>query len=87
MINYVDDALYYANSDKFRMNFELLLKKGFNLTLTGNAKWYLWMRIRQGNNHIMIDLNQYIKNSSWNVCIDTDRSTGGYRAVYQGGAV
>ena len=46
MINYVDDALYYANNDNFRMDFELLLKKRFNLTLMGEVKWYLGMRIR-----------------------------------------
>ena len=55
MINYVDDTIYYANNDNFRMDFELLLKKRFNLTLMGEAKWYLGMRIRQGKNHIMID--------------------------------
>ena len=62
MINYVDDALYYANNDNFRMDFELLLKKRFNLTLMGEAKWYLGMRIRQGKNHIMIDQDQFIEN-------------------------
>ena len=62
MINYVDDALYYTNNDNFRMDFELLLKKRFNLTLMGKAKWYIGMRIREGKNHIMIDQDQYVKN-------------------------
>ena len=54
MINYVDDALYYANNDNFRMDFELLLKKRFNLTLMGEAKWY------QGMNDQIIYLSDYI---------------------------
>ena len=29
LINYVDDALYYSNNDKFREEFESLLKKKF----------------------------------------------------------
>ena len=46
MMNYVDDALYFAGSDKNRMKFEISLKK-FNLTLMGIAKWYLGMKITQ----------------------------------------
>ena len=38
MINYIDDALYFASSDKIRMEFELSLKNKFNLTLMGTAK-------------------------------------------------
>ena len=62
IINYVDDALYYSNDDKIRMDFELLLKKRFSLTLMGEAKWYLGMRIRQGEDNIIIDQDQYVKN-------------------------
>ena len=47
MINYVDDALYYAGDDKTRDVFELSLKNKFNLILMGIAKWYLGMRIKQ----------------------------------------
>lgn len=45
-INYVDDALYYASSQRVREHFKISLKK-FNLTLLGIAKWYLGMRIVQ----------------------------------------
>ena len=31
LINYVDDALYYSNNNKFREEFEFTLKKRFNL--------------------------------------------------------
>ena len=34
-MNYVDDALYYSNNDKFRDEFESLLKKKFYLSLMG----------------------------------------------------
>ena len=62
MINYVDDALYYAGSIKVRKAFELELKNHFNLTLMGQAKWYLGMRIRQYDNSILLDQDQYVKN-------------------------
>ena len=38
MINYVDDALYYANNDDVRQNFEKKLSKRFHLSLLGKAK-------------------------------------------------
>ena len=38
LINYVDDVLYYASSEKIREDFELSLKNRFNLTLLGEAK-------------------------------------------------
>ena len=41
MINYVDDALYFASEDKVREHFELTLKNKFHLILMGGAKWYL----------------------------------------------
>ena len=62
LINYVDDALYYSNNDKFREEFESYLKKKFNLPLLGEAKWYLGMKIKQTLEHITLDQDQYIKN-------------------------
>ena len=62
MINYVDDALYFASEDKVREHFELTLKNKFHLTLMGEAKWYLGMRIRQHKNYIILDQDQYVKN-------------------------
>ena len=52
MINYVDDALYYANNDDVRQNFEKKLSKRFHLSLLGKAKWYLGMRITQNRDNI-----------------------------------
>ena len=43
------------------MDFELWLKKRFNLILMGEAKWYLGMSIRQGENQIIINQDQYVK--------------------------
>ena len=62
LINYVDDALYYSNSDSFRESFEKQLKKKFNLSLLGQAKWYLGMKIKQTKEYITLDQDQYIKN-------------------------
>ena len=63
LINYVDDALYYASCDKDREDFELSLKNTFNLTLLGEAKWYLEMRIKQDKDFISLDQDQYVKNT------------------------
>ena len=62
MINYVDDALYFASEDRVREHFELTLKNKFYLTLKGEAKWYLGMRIRQHKNYIILDQDQYVTN-------------------------
>jgi len=61
LINYVDDALYYSNNNEFRESFEKKLKKRFSLSLLGQAKWYLGMRIKQTNEYITLDQDQYIK--------------------------
>ena len=61
LINYMDDALYYASSDKVREDFEISLKNRFNLTLLGEAKWYLGMRIKQDKDFISLDQDQYVK--------------------------
>ena len=63
MINYVDDALYCASDGKTRKVFELSLKNKFNLTLMGIAKWYLGMRIKQEDDYITLDQDQYVKNT------------------------
>ena len=40
MINYVDDALYYAKNNQIKQNFEKKLSKRFHLSLLIKAKWY-----------------------------------------------
>ena len=55
MINYVDDALYYASDNKTREIFELSLKNKFNFTLMGIAKWYLGMYIKQESDYNTLD--------------------------------
>ena len=62
LINYVDDALYFASSNRVREDFELSLKNKFNLSLLGEAKWYLGMRITQNRDFISLDQDQYVKN-------------------------
>ena len=62
LINYFDDALYYSNNEDFRLKFEQSLKKRLNLSLLGQAKWYLGMKIKQSNNLIILYQEQYIKN-------------------------
>ena len=42
--------------------------------------------LQQNNIQITQDTIVMFSNSSWNNCIDTGRSTGGYIALNQGGA-
>ena len=63
LINYVDDVLYFASRDKVREDFELSLRNRFNLSLLGEAKWYLGMRIIQDKVFISLDQDKYVKNN------------------------
>ena len=67
LINYVDDALYYCSDDNIRKDFEEALKSRFDLTLLGKAKWYLGMRIKQEDDYITLDQDQYVKNIITNI--------------------
>ena len=62
LINYVDDALYTSTNEETRLEFETNLKKKFNLTLMGQAKWYLGIRIKQHKDYMSIDQEQYVEN-------------------------
>ena len=62
LINYVNDALYTSNNEETRLEFETNLKKKFNLTLMGQAKRCLGMRIKQHKDYMSIDQEQYVKN-------------------------
>ena len=77
MINYVDDALYYSNDDKMKKIFEKRLCKKCHVSLMGEAKWYLGMRITQKGNYISLDQDQYVKNI-------TARSEKAFRHPFKG---
>ena len=59
----VDDVLYYASNDKVREDFEFSPKNKFSLSLLGEARWYLGMRITQNKEFILLDQDQYVKNT------------------------
>ncbi len=46
-----------------REDFELSLKNKFNLSLLGEARWDLVMRIPQNKEFISLDHDQYVKNT------------------------
>ena len=52
LINYADNALCYSNNEDFWLRFEQSLKKRFNLSWLGQAKWYLTGNENK-NNHII----------------------------------
>ena len=63
LINYVDDALYYAYSDRVREDFELSIKNRFNLSQLGEVKLYPGMMIMQNKDFISLGQDQYVKNT------------------------
>ena len=68
-INSIDELIEVivvdnSNNEEFRENFERKLKRRFNLSLLGPAKWYLGMKIKQTKDYITLDQEQYIKSKS-----------------------
>ena len=60
LINYVDDMLYYGNSEKVEKEFVNELKDRFNVTDLGTAKWYLGVQlIRKGKDYV-VDQSRYV---------------------------
>jgi hypothetical protein len=59
-LNYVDDMLYYGNSDDLLLTFETQLSEQFNLETKGQAHWYLATRITQlASYDIILDQTRY----------------------------
>ena len=58
---YVDDGLYFGDSDETEMQFLTYLKSHFNVEDKGNAHWFLGMRIHQfeDGSHTM-DQNRFL---------------------------
>ena len=50
LLNYVDDCLYYGIREANLRSFEKEISARFDLTLMGQAHWYLSMRIQQAEN-------------------------------------
>jgi hypothetical protein len=62
ILNYVDDMLYYGNSDQSLLAFEMKLLERCNLELKGQAHWYLATRITQlASYDVIIDQSWYCK--------------------------
>ena len=60
LLDYVDDCLYYGTSDVSLKKFETEISARFDLTLMGQAHWYLSTRIQQSENFdITIDQSRY----------------------------
>ena len=62
LINYVDDSLCYSNDDELRKKFEKRHSKKFHLSLVGEAKSYLGMRMVQKKKYISLGQDQYVIN-------------------------
>ena len=71
ILNYVDNMLYYGNSDQSLLAFETKLLERFNLELKGQAHWYLATRITHlASYDIIIDQTRYCK-SVIKKCLDS----------------
>ena len=61
LINYVDDMLYYGDSENTENQFVNELKSRFNVTDLGSAKWYLGVQLARKGMDYVIDQSRYIK--------------------------
>jgi hypothetical protein len=60
LLDYVDDCLYYGTNDTTLKEFEVKISGRFDLTLMGQAHWYLSTRIQQSANFdVTIDQSRY----------------------------
>ena len=60
LLDYVDDCLYYGTSEASLKIFEKEISARFDLTLMGQAHWYLSTRIQQAENFdITVDQSRY----------------------------
>ena len=59
LINYVDDMLYYGSSDETEKQFVKDLRKRFNVTDLGTAKWYLGIQLTKIGKDYMLDQSRY----------------------------
>jgi hypothetical protein len=60
LLDYVDDCLYYGTNEATLKKFEAEISARFDLTLMGQAHWYLSTRIQQTENFdITVDQSRY----------------------------
>jgi transposase InsO family protein len=60
LLDYVDDCLYFGTNDASLKQFEMEISARFDLTLMGQAHWYLSTRITQSANfNITLDQSRY----------------------------
>jgi hypothetical protein len=62
IINYIDDMLYFGDSEESEMEFEQEIKKRFRVEFKGTAHWYLAARITRSNFDMILDQSRYVKN-------------------------
>ena len=61
LINYVDDMLYYGDSEQTEKDFVKELNSRFNVTDLGSAKWYLGVQLSRRGKDYVVDQSRYIK--------------------------
>jgi hypothetical protein len=60
VLNAVDDQLYFATTQQLNIWFERATEERFDVTLLGQATWYLQSRITQlANYSIILDQSRY----------------------------
>ena len=60
LINYVDDMVYYGNTDGVEKDFVQELKNQFNVTDLGPAKWYLGVQLSRHGKDYVVDQSRYM---------------------------
>jgi hypothetical protein len=62
IINYIDDMLYFGDSEQTEKEFEQAIGARFRVDFKGTAHWYLAARITRNNLDMTMDQSRYVKN-------------------------
>jgi hypothetical protein len=62
IINYIDDMLYFGDSEETEKEFEKAIGTRFRVEFKGAAHWYLAARITRDKSDLIMDQSRYVKN-------------------------
>jgi len=62
IINYIDDMLYFGDSEETEKDFEKAIGTRFRVEFKGAAHWYLAARITRNKLDLIMDQSRYVKN-------------------------
>ena len=70
IINYIDDMLYFGDSEETEKEFEKAIGTRFRVEFKGAAHWYLAARITRDKLDLIMDQSRYVKNIIKNMTME-----------------